>query len=227
MRSTCALFLVACLLLAPVAQAEEVAQTVSTPATAVLSATPVLPSTSRGVLSASPSPSPSPSSTSASQAVSDQIASVALQVAQVANDPSMPVEMKTQQINALAAQFNQLVLVWQQQLPSPGPGVGALTTPSALTPILSATPTPIVAASGSATPTPTTPGSTLSTLPGATTAPLGSMTADQIRAQIAAVSQRMTTVSNDATIPANVKAVQLQDLGNQFNQLLVQLQQAS
>jgi hypothetical protein len=174
----------------------------------------------------------SPAATSASQSASDQIASLALQVAQVANDPTMPVETKTQQIYTLATQFNQLVAAWQQQLPPVTPGLGAQTTssPGGLTPILSATPTPGLGASvgGTPTPTPSSPGSTLpgatpSTTPGA----LVSLTADQIRAQIAAVSQRMTAVSNDATLAPNVKAVQLQDLGNQFNQLVLQLQQVS
>jgi hypothetical protein len=51
------------------------------------------------------------------------------------------------------------------------------------------------------------------------------MSVEQLRAQIAAVSQRMTAVSNDSTLSAAAKTKQLQDLGNQFNQLVQQLHQ--
>jgi HAMP domain-containing protein len=136
---------------------------------------------------------------------------VSQQVAQVANDPTLPVDQKAKQISALAAQFNQLVSVWQQQVMSQTGGVGAQTTPvpvssAAVSPLVGSTPTPAASA---------TPG------------PVGSTTSDELRAQIAAVSQKMATVSNDPTIPADARSVQLQDLGNQFNQLMQQLQQTS
>ncbi|HEY2593136.1 MAG TPA: hypothetical protein VGK33_04480, partial [Chloroflexota bacterium] len=111
------------------------------------------------------------------------------QVAQVANDPTMPVDQKAQQINSLVAQFNQLVLVWQQQVLSQTGGAGAQTTPVA----------------GSSTTVSPSVGSTPTPAAGATPGPVGSMTSDQLRAQIADISQKMATVSNDPTIPADAK----------------------
>jgi hypothetical protein len=170
MRLTCVLMTAALLLLAPTATySAELAQSLPTPAT-------TLPS----------------------QASADQIASVAGQVAQVAIDPSISVEAKTQQINSLAAQFNQLVLVWQQQ---------TLVTP----------------ASGSPVPT---PAPALATAVGTPGAPDSSRAA-QLRTQIAAVTQLMGAISQDTTLSADAKSAQLQDLARQFDQLMQQLQQAS
>ncbi len=230
MRLTCVLLMAAWLLFAPFAQVE--AQTVSTP-TPTSTSTSVSPLTSTSTPASTSAPALTPLATPQSQSPSDQIASVALQVAQIANDPSMPVDVKTQQINALAAQFNQLVLVWQQQIAALPAGVGTQTTlpppaPGTLAALATSTPTPVVNANATANATATPPGSTI---PGASTSatprPPGSVTPDQIRAQISAVSQLMTTVSNDPTIPSDVKTVRLQDLGNQFNQLILQLQQVS
>lgn len=156
----------------------------------------------------------------------------------------MTVDMKTQQINALAAQFNQLVLVWQQQVTALQTSVAAQTPSGPIgstAPVagVGSTPTAVgasVGASGSTsataavtttpTPTPTSPGSTLlGASPSMTPGPLVSLTPDQLRAQIAAVSQRMTAVSNDPTLSAAAKTRQLQDLGAQFNQLVQQLRQ--
>ena len=113
---------------------------------------------------------PEPATTLASQASADQIASVAGQVAQVAIDPSISVEAKTQQINSLAAQFNQLVLVWQQQtLVTPANGALPPTpTPGFLTPVPSVAP-----ARGVSTPVPlvATPAPALATAVGTPVAP--------------------------------------------------------
>jgi len=211
------------------AAAQTQAQTAATP-------TPVLASNTTPL--ATPTPGPgglaAPSST---PAPSDQIASVAAQVAAVANDPTMTVDVKTQQINALAAQFNQLVLVWQQQVaaiqtanPQTTPVASGLT--GSLASGVGSTPTPFGSGSGSALtsgtpiPSPTPPGSSIpGAAPSATSGPLVSLTIDQVRAQISAVSQRMTTVSNDPTLSPSAKTKQLQDLGNQFNQLVQQLHQ--
>jgi hypothetical protein len=181
---------------APVATyAAELAQTLPTPvATAVATPAPVAPPP-------------------ASQASADQIASVAAQVAQVATDPSISVESKTQQINSLAAQFNQLVLVWQQQTLAP---------PASGTPL----PTP---APGLAIPSPSTvPARATPALPGIAT-PVGTPVpgrAGELRTQIAAVTQLMGTISQDTTLPGDAKAAQLQDLARQFDQLMAELQQA-
>ena len=137
MRLTCVLMTAALLLLAPTATyAAELAQSL-------------------------PTPLRHRSTTLPSQASADQIASVARQVAQVAIDPSISVESKTQQINSLATQFNQLVLVWQQQTlvtpasgsPVPTPAPGPLTPVPSVAPArgvstpvtLAATPAPALA----------------------------------------------------------------------------------
>jgi HAMP domain-containing protein len=203
------------------------AQSVATP-------TPVLASNSTPLATPTLAPGVVATSVTTSPAPSDQIASVALQVAQVANDPTMTVDVKTQQINALALQFNQLVLVWQQQVaaiqtanPASTPVLSGST--GAVSPGVGSTPTPFGFGSRIASAVPTTSGTPTpaSTTPGSSATPglLASGNVDQIRGQIAAVSQKMTTVSNDPTLPAAIKAKQLQDLGTQFNQLVQQLRQ--
>ena len=160
-----------------------------------------------------------------SQASADQIASVAGQVAQVAIDPSISVESKTQQINSLATQFNQLVLVWQQQtLVTPASGSPVPTpAPGPLTPVPSVAPargvsTPVTLAA--------TPAPALATAVGTPGAPDSSRAA-QLRTQIAAVTQLMGAISQDTTLSPDAKSAQLQDLAKQFDQLMQELQQAS
>jgi HAMP domain-containing protein len=190
MRLTCVLLTTALLTGAPLATyAAELAQTV-------------------------PTPLPTAPPTPASQASADQIASVAGQVAQVAIDPSISVESKTQQINSLAAQFNQLVLVWQQQTQAP-PGVGLSTLPTPAPGL--AIPSPSIApARGASTPV----------IPVGTPGTPDASRAAQLRTQIAAITQLMGAISQDTTLPADAKSAQLQDLARQFDQLMQQLQQA-
>jgi hypothetical protein len=51
------------------------------------------------------------------------------------------------------------------------------------------------------------------------------VTPDQVRAQLASVSQQMSQVSQDTTLSVEVKSAQLTALANQFNVLMAQLQQ--
>jgi HAMP domain-containing protein len=100
------------------------------------------------VATASPAVGATGSAGSPSQAASDQIASVAAQVAQIAQDPSTTVDQKTSQISALANQFNQLVAVWQQQAQAAGAQAPASTVSQTVSPV------PVAPQSGS---TPTVP----------------------------------------------------------------------
>jgi HAMP domain-containing protein len=160
---------------------------------------------------------PVPSVTSPSQQASDRIAAVSQQVADTANDASLPVETKVERINGLASQFNQLVAQWQQQLSQTSAAAGPLpplANPQATPPVLVATPAPTV-------PTGLIPVQTVATpFP-----PPGASTADQLRAQIAAISQQMAQIAQDPSINGDLKTTQLAALGAQFNQLMTQLQQ--
>ena len=116
-------------------------------------------------INATPAPTVMPSNVvgpiSAAQQTSEQIASVSQQVTQAVQDQSLPIDAKIQRINTLAAQFNQLVVQWQQQLaqislltaaaPTPPSVAGVQATPS----VVSA---PSVATLPSPTPTPNRPG---------------------------------------------------------------------
>jgi hypothetical protein len=112
------------------------------PATPVLTPAPA---------SAVPPPSGAPAAPSAAQTqlqqTSDQITSVSQQITQAVQDPSTSVDSKVQLINSLAAQFNQLVSIWQQQLAqittAPPSVAGVQLTP---TPAIPASPTPKPAA---------------------------------------------------------------------------------
>jgi hypothetical protein len=182
---------------------------ISTPVTA----------TGPSALAASPTPTPaaatapSPAATgpSPSQAASDQVATVAGQIAQIASDPNVSVEVKTTQINSLASQFNQLVAAWQQQAQT----AGAQVAPNA--------PNGVQVATTQAAPT--LPGATVTPVGTPTPALTGAPTADQLRAQIAQIAQQMGTVSQDDSLSADDKATQLDALATQFNQLTLQLQQ--
>jgi hypothetical protein len=135
--------------------------------------------------------------TTGAQQASDQIAAVSQQVTQAVQDQSLSIEAKVQRITSLADQFNQLVAQWQQQLPQ----------------ALSA---PVTAASPVSTPSPF---STPTAVPG------GATTSAQLHAQIAAISQQMAQVSQDPSLPPDVKTQKLTALSTQFNQLMDELQQ--
>jgi len=81
-----------------------------------------------GVAPGAPSPAQSPL-----QQTSDQIASVAQQITQAIQDPSTSTDSKVQLINSLAAQFNQLVAIWQQQLAQTSTAPAANTVPTPAT----------------------------------------------------------------------------------------------
>jgi hypothetical protein len=51
------------------------------------------------------------------------------------------------------------------------------------------------------------------------------MSPDQLRSQLATVSQQMSQVSQDTTLSVEAKSAQLTSLANQFNMLMAQLQQ--
>lgn len=173
-------------------------------------ATPTPISMPGGVaVSGSPSPSPTaavPSSSftvpSPAQQASDQISAVSQQVTQAVQDQSLPIDAKVQKINSLAAAFNQLVAQWQQLTQNP-----TSTSPSVAG--VQSTPTPLTGLNATPTPAPATGGST----------------ADQLRAQIATVSQQMTQVSQDPSLTTDARTAKLTALGAQFNQLMAQLQQ--
>ncbi|MBV9135265.1 MAG: hypothetical protein JO020_24785 [Chloroflexi bacterium] len=167
--------------------------TFATPTPVLLSATAVAAIQATGATGA----------TSGAQQSSDQIASVSQQVTQAVQDQSLSIDAKVQRITSLAAQFNQLVAQWQQQL---------LQTSTA--PAAAATPLPTAAI---ATPLP---------VPTAV-APVagGTPTADQLRAQIATISQQMAQISQDPTLSADTRAQKLSALATQFNQLMAQLPQ--
>jgi hypothetical protein len=160
------------------------------------------------------------------QQTSDQITSVSQQVTQAAHDPSMPIDAKVQLINNLAAQFNALVAQWQQQLSQ----ISAIPAPASA-PAPASTPAPVCNSPVCAPPL--SPGSlagvqgtpTSSPSTGMPAAPVTNPTADQLRAQIAAVSQQIAQVSHDPTLSTQAKTAQLNALGAQFNQLTSQLQQ--
>jgi hypothetical protein len=140
-----------------------------------------------------------PPQTTGAQQISDQIAAVSQQVTQAVQDQSLSIEDKVQRITSLADQFNQLVAQWQQQVAQSLSG-------------------PVTAASPVSTPSPfSTPGP----VPGTA----GATTSDQLRAQIAAISQQMAQVSQDPSLPPDVKTQKLSALSTQFNQLMSQLQQ--
>ena len=140
--------------------------------------------------------------TSGAQQSSDQIASVSQQVTQAVQDQSLSIDAKVQRITSLAAQFNQLVAQWQQLLQtSTAPAAAATPLPTAAI----ATPLPVPTA----------------------VAPVagGTPTADQLRAQIATISQQMAQISQDPTLSADTRAQKLSALATQFNQLMAQLPQ--
>jgi HAMP domain-containing protein len=155
-----------------------------------------------------------------SQQTSDQIAVVAQQVAQVTQDPSLPVDAKAHQITLLASQFNQLVDQWQMQSVATGTqGVPSATATPALSPALQPTPPAVT--------NPVPPAAVQPTPPVVTNpaAPPAASTPDQLRTQISGVAQQMAQVSQDASIPVDLKTAQLNNLASQFNQLMLQLQQ--
>ena len=158
---------------------------------------------------------PAPAVPSALQQASDRIAVVSQQVADAVHDPSLTIDAKVQRINTLASQFNQLVAQWQQQLPQSSAAAGtipAVGTPQAVPP-------------GLVAPVPTSPTGPIPGQPVGGPAQTGGTNADQLRAQIAAISQRMTQISQDPTLSSDAKTTQLAALGAQFNQLMMQLQQ--
>jgi hypothetical protein len=198
-----------------------------------IAATPTPVSTANGVLPngvvpttvlpngvVSPPPvAPTAAAPSAAQLISDQIGVLAQQVAQVAHDPSLPVESKTQQITSLADQFNKLVGQWQTQAFAPGSQTAASVT-STPTPV--GTPAPVAPL---VTGTPTASPALITGTPGTAPPPSASTTPDQLRAQLASVSQQMAQVSQDTTLSVDAKTARLTALANQFNLLMSQLQQ--
>ena len=205
----------------PAAYAGEPADAQVQPAPAQSTPTPTSP-----LVALTPSPAvpprPSPVTTttsSSSSPATDAIASIAATVGQIAHDPTMAVETKTQQITALAAQFNQLVAQWQQQQAALG-----LIAPPAVTPQPSTT-TCVAPCTGTPAPgvAPAEVGAVATPTPASGTGATG--TADQLRAQIAAVSQQMNQVSQDTGLTNDARVQQLTTLSAQFNQLMTQLQQ--
>src|SRR6266536_3560289 len=135
-----------------------------------------------------------------SQQTSDQMAGVA----QV---PSIPVDAKTQQITLLASQFNQLVHQWQNAERRARYASGAARDCHA-----GAEPGPAADAAGSDQPFPLAavqPTPPVVTNP---SAPSAASTPDQLRTQISGVAQQMAQVSQDASIPVDLKTAQLNNL---------------
>ncbi len=138
-----------------------------------------------------------------SQQTSDQMAGVA----QVTQDPSIPVDAKTQQITLLASQFNQLVHQWQNAERRARYASGAERDCHA-----GAEPGPAADAAGSDQPFPLAavqPTPPVVTNP---SAPSAASTPDQLRTQISGVAQQMAQVSQDASIPVDLKTAQLNNL---------------
>jgi hypothetical protein len=108
------------------------------------------PTLQPGVATLVPTTTLPTTASSAGQQASEQIGVVSQQVAQTLQDPSLTTDAKVQRITTLAAQFNQLVAQWQQQVNQTLSQVavaGVQATPGAV----AATPTPGAVA---ATPTP-------------------------------------------------------------------------
>ncbi len=128
-------------------------------------------------------------------------------VAQVTQDPSIPVDAKTQQITLLASQFNQLVHQWQNAERRARYASGAERDCHA-----GAEPGPAADAAGSDQPFPLAavqPTPPVVTNP---SAPSAASTPDQLRTQISGVAQQMAQVSQDASIPVDLKTAQLNNL---------------
>jgi hypothetical protein len=161
-----------------------------------------------------PTPTTATTATSPSQAASDQIATIAAHVAQITHDPTLSVDVKTTQIYALATQFNQQVVLWQQQVQA----IGVQGSPNGLQPNPSVSTTqtvsPVTISAPSALQTPT---AVPTVMPGTDIS--------QLRAQIVQVAQQMGTVSQDPALSAEQKTAQLSALAARFNQLTLQLQQ--
>lgn len=156
--------------------------------------------------------------TAASQATYNQIVQTSQQVASIAADPGISVDIKSQQITMLAGQFNQSVAIWQQQIvaiPATAPAAPAPAQAMATAPQVTNPGATGIAASPVTVPPP----------PNANANPNASLNADQLRTQIGVLSQQMATIAQDPSIPADSKATQLSGLSAQFNQLVVQLQQ--
>jgi hypothetical protein len=162
----------------------------------------------------------------------DQIVGTAQQIANIAADPNMSVDLKTQQINVLTGQFNQAVATWQQQVQMTAASTSALSDPSVTVGGLPTAQPNAFAPGVSGTPSPTPTGITSFTTPTASATPSvipasagGQSAADQLRAQIAQVSQQMASVAQDPTLKTDTRAALLSGLAAQFNQLMAQLQQ--
>jgi hypothetical protein len=171
--------------------------------------------------------------TAASQATYNQIVAAAQQVAQIAADPGISVDIKTQQITTLASQFNQSVATWQQQIvaapaAAPTPAQTMATAPVVTDPGATGIAASPPNAAGVPAPTPVTPPPPTAAAPALS--PTGgtgaaTLSVDQVRTQIGVLSQQMATVARDPSIPSDAKAAQLSGLSTQFNQLVAQLQQ--
>jgi hypothetical protein len=175
--------------------------------------TPQLATAQSPSVFATPNPGATAAPPSPAQQTSDQIASVSQQVTQTVQDPSMPVDAKVQLINSLAALFNQLVAQWQLQVAQTPPTVAASSTTGVI-------PTPTAGASPANTSPVTMPPPTNN---GAPTA--GGQTVDQLRTQVAALSQQMAKVSQDPSLSPDARAAQIGALTTQYNQLMTQLHQ--
>jgi hypothetical protein len=169
-----------------------------------------------------------------------QIASVAERVAQVAADATLPADAKTQQVAALADEFNRLVVQWEAEKArppaSPTPGVAsppptapaaAIPPPTAPAAAIPPPMSPAAAVAPQATPSgaippPTSPGGPI---PLDDPSPATAGTADQLRAQIADIADQMGQVSNDTSLPLDQKVARLTTLAAQFDQLVLQLNQ--
>ena len=135
--------------------------------------------------------------------------SVSEQVSQAVRDPSLAVDAKVERINSLAGQFNQLVGQWQQQRLRVR---ALLVVPQHLSAAL-------CAASHhhrSLVFRPHRPRRRRRMRTGLTSTPsinrsksAGGPTADQLRAQITAVSRQMAQASQDLSLSADVKTEQL------------------
>ena len=196
-------------------------QLTPTPTSSTMTVTPV-PSIP-GVPGVPPRPSPVTTTAASSSPATDAIANVAQTVGQIARDPSMAVETKAQQITALATQFNLLVAQWQQHQAA----LGLAAPPGIVTPQPSTSTCgmPCSGTTGTA-PGVTGVGALMTPTPRVEAFPAtgGASTADQLRAQLAAVTQQMSQVSLDTTLTNDARVQQLNALSAQFNQLMTQLQ---